>query len=552
MSDRRRASYSVQSPLWSVASRHSQWRGIHSPDENRNSSVEEMDCEEDGSPGSISFTRHRTPANAKQPRHSMGSTHRGSTPIARQSPLSPPSGIYAQQSRKASPSSLFSQLHLFEPSTSLMVMSTPLPSNGPRYPSFHRPIPADASKSFFRVPALTPQSPKQVSSCESPTSTNIPDDSIMEISGNMATDDDLNASEQNSKPYAEDVCCGRETFEKTLNSNTKRKMTKSRWSVFRRLFVCFLATLIGLVVGIIANDGIGTSFLSPSCASSVDIASLERSLSDRVYGQHLAVQIVSSSIRTFLSTSSTDSLLVLSFHGWTGIGKNHMSNVIADRFAPGAVRRFIVPLHFPHSSADDAVNLHTWIASNVSSSCGLQLFVIDEVDKAGEELIISLHEVISSVAQTLRKARDTPSGEKSSSTSRTNTVPHKVIILLLSNTGGGAINSYVTSALTAGHARESITYTDLVNAMDTALINPWYKRMRADSLIDYLVPFLPLQRNHVAQCMETAFRSRGVETITEQMMKTVLDQLQYFPRDMNLFSTAGCRKVPSQVDLLLG
>jgi len=50
-----------------------------------------------------------------------------------------------------------------------------------------------------------------------------------------------------------------------------------------------------------------------------------------LYGQHLASHVVGKLVEGHVYTDHPSKALVLSFHGTTGVGKNYVSKVIADR-----------------------------------------------------------------------------------------------------------------------------------------------------------------------------------------------------------------------------
>merc|ERR1711915_1020688 len=53
-----------------------------------------------------------------------------------------------------------------------------------------------------------------------------------------------------------------------------------------------------------------------------NVSMLEQSLSQNVFGQHLVHSLVTRSIRAHLRKEEPKKALVMSFHGWTGAGKN--------------------------------------------------------------------------------------------------------------------------------------------------------------------------------------------------------------------------------------
>ena len=70
------------------------------------------------------------------------------------------------------------------------------------------------------------------------------------------------------------------------------------------------------------------------------------------------------------------------------------------------------------------------------------------------------------------------------------------------------------------------------------------------NLVDVFVPFLPLERKHVKICVRNEFQRRDVD-FTEEMVEVVANELIYWPAELKLFSTSGCKRVAQKVDLLL-
>ena len=81
---------------------------------------------------------------------------------------------------------------------------------------------------------------------------------------------------------------------------------------------------------------------------------LRLALNSRLYGQHLVEAIVVPSLRGHLSGGAPTKALVLSLHGWTGSGKNHVAQLIAEHVYRGGmhsccVHLFVATLHFAHA-----------------------------------------------------------------------------------------------------------------------------------------------------------------------------------------------------------
>lgn len=80
---------------------------------------------------------------------------------------------------------------------------------------------------------------------------------------------------------------------------------------------------------------------------------LESDLSVRLHGQHLAQELVLTIVRGYLELPQPDKALALSFHGWSGTGKNFVARMLAenlyqDGLRSACVQVFITMLHFPH------------------------------------------------------------------------------------------------------------------------------------------------------------------------------------------------------------
>lgn len=81
---------------------------------------------------------------------------------------------------------------------------------------------------------------------------------------------------------------------------------------------------------------------------------LAKDLQTKLHGQHLVQSVVLKAIQGFINNPESNKPLTLSFHGWTGTGKNFVARIISDNlYRDGVksecVRLFIAPFHFPHA-----------------------------------------------------------------------------------------------------------------------------------------------------------------------------------------------------------
>lgn len=83
-------------------------------------------------------------------------------------------------------------------------------------------------------------------------------------------------------------------------------------------------------------------------------AGLAQDMQQKLHGQHLAQSVVLKAVQGFINNPESNKPLTLSFHGWSGTGKNFVARIIADNlYRDGVksecVRLFIAPFHFPHA-----------------------------------------------------------------------------------------------------------------------------------------------------------------------------------------------------------
>jgi len=272
-----------------------------------------------------------------------------------------------------------------------------------------------------------------------------------------------------------------------------------------------------------------------------NITKLEESLKENVFGQHIVTNLVPKALRAHLKKKEPQKALVISLHGWTGAGKNFVSRFIAEALfsqglASSFVHLFISTLHFPHADMADVYRLRVqdWIRGNVTK-CAASLFIFDEVDKMPVGMIDGIKPFIDH--HTKVEGVDF----------------RRSIFLFLSNTGGRDITKEALKVWEGGRARESLEYTDLEHLVNKGAFNELgglqHSSLIDSSLIDVFLPFLPLERRHVRLCVEKEASRRNISLTSEQVGE-VTDSLVYWPKDTQLFSTTGCKRVANKLDLV--
>ncbi|NWR76596.1 TOR3A protein, partial [Centropus unirufus] len=272
-----------------------------------------------------------------------------------------------------------------------------------------------------------------------------------------------------------------------------------------------------------------------------NITGLEADLSRQLHGQHLARGIIIQALRGFLQSPAPRDALVLSFHGWSGTGKNFVARLLAghlyrDGLRSECARVFISLFHFPHPKYVDSykAQLEKQIGET-TRLCKQSLFIFDEAEKLHFGLLDAIRPF---VARHDRKA-----GQRRS------------IFLFLSNLGGNTINEVALDFWRAGRAREEISMEFLEQRLRMELLEPaenGYARspLLEENLIDFLVPFLPLEYHHVKLCARDAFLARGLP-YTEAALDEVARTMVFVPKEEKLFSAQGCKAVSQRINYFL-
>ncbi|XP_025905382.1 prosalusin [Nothoprocta perdicaria] len=266
---------------------------------------------------------------------------------------------------------------------------------------------------------------------------------------------------------------------------------------------------------------------------------LECDLATNLVGQPLVKQQLLSGVREFLATPNPAKPLVLSFHGPTGTGKTYVSSMLIrhlfrDGLRSPYVHQFSSLAHFPHHEQLQQYkeNLKHWIQGNLTA-CGRSAFLFDEMDKMHPGLMDVIVPFLG------------PSWVVYGTNYR------KAIFIFISNAGGEQIKKMTLDLWHAHKDREEISLQDLESAISKAVFESpqsgfWKSGIINEHLIDFLVPFLPLKRHHVKQCVTNELIQQGLE-VRQDIVQGVADSIPYFPEEEKIFSSTGCKTVSSRI-----
>jgi hypothetical protein len=78
----------------------------------------------------------------------------------------------------------------------------------------------------------------------------------------------------------------------------------------------------------------------------------------------------------------------------------------------------------------------------------------------------------------------------------------------------------------------------------------YYSDLLLRNIISAYIPFLPLEREHIRQCIKDYLLSKKYYKtygdISEEKVREIADQLHYYPEEEQLFSLTGCKRVPEK------
>jgi len=271
---------------------------------------------------------------------------------------------------------------------------------------------------------------------------------------------------------------------------------------------------------------------------------LKSSLDGNLFGQHIAKSVITSALSRCWK-SQPDKALVMSFHGWTGSGKNFVAKFIAESLFRRGIKSnhvhiYVSTVHFhdERKVSEYQQNLRDWILGNVTR-CSDAIFIFDEVDKMPVRILDALkpfmdhHSIINGIDMS------------------------NVLFILLSNTGGREITQKSFEFWQNGRIRNELRYADYERLTLKGAYNEvggLQKSIIIDkSLIDVYVPFLPLEQKHVRQCVERELISRGYEPdqVGHDFYDQVIGDLVFWPADTQIYSSTGCKRVSQKVDQIL-
>jgi len=256
---------------------------------------------------------------------------------------------------------------------------------------------------------------------------------------------------------------------------------------------------------------------------------------------------VVNALRGHFNLNGPKKALVLSFHGSTGVGKNFVVQFIANSLFARGVRSkffklFIASRDFPHNDKIDEyrATIIKTIESTVKQ-CHTNLFVFDETDKIPIGLIDTIKAYIDFYPEV-----DGIMFRKSVFIFLSNSAAKDIAHLTLNFDKQVRDRNDFEIKLFQSEIQNSIYHNKEDNEKGL-----WHASIIDSYLIDFYVPFLPLERDHVRNCIRAEFKNYNISNkanvnyvITDNEIEQIVDEHVYEPPGYKKYSTSGCKRVP--------
>jgi len=277
---------------------------------------------------------------------------------------------------------------------------------------------------------------------------------------------------------------------------------------------------------------------------------------DRVFGQHLVLKVVPHAVHSHIFDDHPRKALVMSFHGWTGCGKNFVADLIREYiYREGSETGFahvkIASEHFPNANnVEEYRNQVRDFIREKTKICGRSLFIFDEMDKMPP----GVTDVLKSFIDHHHKIDGVDY--------------RKNIFVFLNNVGGNEMSQIALNNFNAGKAREDITTLQMEEILSLTSLKKQGgfrdSELILSGLVDYFIPFLPMEKLHVKQCAAAEINRRMDQREKEDSEREVLNrtqrteivekttsEIQFYPKGEELFSKTGCKQVSKKVDMYM-
>nr|XP_055043513.1 torsin-1A-like [Misgurnus anguillicaudatus] len=267
-----------------------------------------------------------------------------------------------------------------------------------------------------------------------------------------------------------------------------------------------------------------------------DSFEFEDDLKKSLYGQHIAMELILEAVFWSMKDLNPSKPLVLS-------GKTYVTKIIARNiYVMGEkskhVHTFTASSHFPHPDQTEMykAQLKQWIHGNVLRF-PRSMFIFKQTDFMNPHLIEAIKPFL--------ECRNHVDGVSF----------RKAIFIFISN-AGQMINNIALEFWRKGKDRKEIQNTEEMETQiyQDTLMNKYtgfqHSCLIDEHLVDYFIPFLPLELKHVRQCVLAEMANMNISIAQySDLADTVVRQMPLFPPEEKIFSVNGYKSVKQKLIL---
>jgi len=321
--------------------------------------------------------------------------------------------------------------------------------------------------------------------------------------------------------------------------------------VFRFIkLIILLIFAVGLLLGICSFILI---WMNNRCfelqTSQFDLGALKDNLTSNVYGQGLAIEKLLNAIEGFgnKDISETSSADIIWCVGWSGGGKSKSMDIIKKSLSGTANIQYILPSLVPNSK--EAIDILTSDIMNQMKPCKKEIIIIDGWDDKQESVLKLAASVSARVA----------------SYSKVNGYFKQVLLIISGTKGSKVLNKQYLSERLRDRIRDDMTSTTFI---DVVKRTDEYQNIISLGSNVAIVPFLPLENNHVELCIKKEMKrlhrmlEKGIlvvenknvfqELDEEKLISSIMNTLPFVPPEYPILSSTGCKRVMASLKLKMG
>lgn len=272
-----------------------------------------------------------------------------------------------------------------------------------------------------------------------------------------------------------------------------------------------------------------------------DINGLESELKEHIFGQHILIEQLIPALRGhFYTHTKSKKPLVISFHGTPGTGKNYVSDFVAKKLYKKGIKsqyvhKFMGRADFPvESKVSQYKEIVNTKIRDALSKCPRSLFIFDEVEKMPSG-------IFDAITSFLDHNYHVNGVDYSKST-----------FLLLSNSAGVELSDQLGALLKYGAQREDTKLQDFESILELGAYNLVGGLQNANiieaHLIDHYIPFLPLEKHHVRECILAEYKRFNINP-SQESIDNLLDNFTTYDPTYGLFSKMGCKRLSKKIEV---